>query len=87
MSEKKNYKHAEAFNLMTYTCRDESCGKEEVIWNSRDGVTPMFVGCIFCKGSLARHTGRDIYAPDHKPKSGERIFYDQKGEPSIKETP
>ena len=37
------YKHAEAYCLMKYKC--EKCGKTEILWNSRDGVTPFMIKC------------------------------------------
>ena len=39
----EEYKHAEAFCLMKYRC--EKCGQAEVVWNSRDGVTPFIINC------------------------------------------
>lgn len=74
------FKHPEAFCLMTYASKD---GKEvELIWNSRDGVTP------FCIPSRTRHDGtfdsalshvdwhRDIRLMDYQPQPGERYFTD-----------
>ena len=67
--------HAEAFKLMTYGC--QGCGFREVIWNSRDGVTPFGVDCRRCgEGSLHIEWGRDVYAPDHNPARGDRYFRD-----------
>lgn len=77
----------EAFMVMEYRCEPQtqrfgtidrpSCGRSEWIWNSRDGVTPMFIGCRFCPGE-AHHVNwpRDRYAPDHVPQLGDRIFVD-----------
>ena len=65
----------EAFCLMKYRC--ENCRKEELIWNSRDGVTPFAIGCSFCKSEgIMQHvdwTG-DKYLPDHFSKRGDRVF-------------
>lgn len=64
----------EGFHLMTYQCRN---GHEETIWNSRNGITPFIVGCQRCKqDSQHIYWNRDVYAPDHKPKKGDRIFID-----------
>lgn len=65
------HQHVEAFCLMTY--RNEA-GDEEVLWNSRDGVTPFVI--TLRDGSEAEHAdwSRDEYAPLHVPKVGSRIF-------------
>lgn len=67
--------HKEAFALMLYRC--ETCGFEELLWNSRDGVTPFGVGCRRC-GEDAMHVEwyRDRYLPDYDPKPGDRYFRD-----------
>ena len=65
-------KHPEAFCLMTYKSDD---GREaEVIWNSRDGVTPFVI--TLKSGRAGRHVEwhKDAYAPAHRPKVGDRIF-------------
>lgn len=71
---KHGHKHGEAFMLMWYGCK---CGHRERIWNSRDGVTPFGIGCPSC-GEIANHInwGLDEYAPDYKPKHGQRFFRD-----------
>lgn len=76
MSEaERKHQHAEAFNLMTYACE---CGHREVIWNSRDGVTPFGMNCPSCGGTTLRHVDwqRDVYAPDHKLHKGQRFWRD-----------
>lgn len=72
------YKHKEAFCLMLYR---DSQGNEEIIWNSRDGVTPFIVTSK--QGYEAQHVEwrKDKFAPDHKPQPGDRIFTD--GTPKI----
>lgn len=67
--------HAEAFCLMQY--KDEVTGEVEIIWNSRDGVTPFAIQSP--AGNEARHVNWDAdqYAPDHVPRIGERIFMDR----------
>lgn len=69
------HRHGEAFMLMRYRC--EKCGKQEMIWNSRDGVTPFAVSCSVCPGMM-QHVdfGGDIYSPDYKPGVGHRYFRD-----------
>jgi len=69
----------ETFCLMKYKC--EKCLKEELIWNSRDGVTPFAIGCSFCKREGSEHGtmqhidwSGDKYLPDYFPKFGERVF-------------
>ena len=68
MGERKKYNHAEAFCIMKYHC--EKCGKEELLWNSRDGVTPFIIGCSDedCDGHMQHadwHMDRCI--PEYKP--------------------
>ncbi len=67
------HRHAEAFMLMLYRADN---GEYENIWNSRDGVTPFVV--TLRSGAEARHVrwATDIYAPDHVPEEGERVFID-----------
>ena len=57
------YTHGEAFMLMVYKCK--SCGKEELLWNSRDGVTPFGIDCLAC-GEDSYHINwqQDERAPD-----------------------
>lgn len=81
--------HKEAFALMQYECQPPksspfgnptprpSCGTVEWIWNSRDGVTPFGVDCRSCGGeALHARWNEDIYAPDHIPALGSRMFVD-----------
>ena len=69
------FNHPEAFCRMTYTCND--CGKEEIIWNSRDGVAPFSVPCINCKGpSMHVKWSKDECLPEHTPEIGSRMFID-----------
>ena len=69
------YNHAEAFCLMLYTCKD--CGFIEVLWNSRDGVTPFIINCRNCKGeAMHQEMALDVRMPNYKPGLGQRIFID-----------
>ena len=67
--------HAEAFAVMRYRCG--TCRTEEIIWNSRDGVTPFCVDCRMC-GLLAEHVewSRDRRDPLHDSAPGDRYFRD-----------
>jgi len=75
------YNHKEAFCLMTYKC--EKCMVQEMIWNSRDGVTPFCISCKTCgassfPGPLMQHINwqNDTCDPSYCPKKGERVFID-----------
>lgn len=79
------YAHGEAFMLMRYECKPRStpfgskdgCGAVEIIWNSRDGVTPFGVDCRACGGeALHARWKDDVRAPDHVPELGSRMFVD-----------
>ena len=73
MSNNPQYKHNEAFCLMRYGSDD---GTEiEVLWNSRDGVTPFMIGSRLTEGML-RHIDwqEDKCRPDLTPHKGMRIF-------------
>lgn len=72
---KYGHTHAEAFMLMKYASEDGTV--EEIIWNSRDGVTPFVVTAQDGVTSMTHvDWGRDVYQPDHRPKPGDRIFVD-----------
>lgn len=68
-----NYRHKEAFCLMQYRCR---CGHNELIWNSRDGVTPFSMCCPSCGELDMCHINfmADRCMPDHKPHFGQRMW-------------
>lgn len=42
-------KHKEAYAIMNYRCE---CGHHELVWNSRDGVTPFCIPCPVCKDGM-----------------------------------
>ena len=69
------FQHREAFCVMEYWCK--TCVKSEMIWNSRDGVTPFVIHCSTC-GKEMRHINwhGDKREINHIPKKGERIFID-----------
>jgi hypothetical protein len=68
-----SYKYGEAFKLMLYRC-DFGC-HTELLWNSRDGVTPFGIRSRDEVHPML-HWGwnRDIPAPTHVPQIGDRIF-------------
>lgn len=63
MKFKKNHTHAEAYCAMQYEC--ENCKSIEVLWNSRDGVTPFCIASGCCDGHLSQHIRfeQDTYYP------------------------
>ena len=68
------YLHGEAFMLMNYESTD---GKvKEVLWNSRDGVTPFILHSV--DGVEMAHTDwdHDKRERGHIPKVGTRMFVD-----------
>jgi hypothetical protein len=69
-----DYQHAEAFCLMKY--RSDDGTEEELIWNSRDGVTPFTI--TLRSGKRATHADwqNDRRLPDYQPPAGSRIFVD-----------
>lgn len=67
-------KQPEGFCLMKYRAEDGSC--EEIIWNSRDGVTPFIVASRDGKPMQHVDWEGDRYAPHHIPKVGSRVFVD-----------
>lgn len=56
--------------------QDVETKKIELIWNSRDGVTPFVV--FSRDGNESRHVDwrSDQIVPDHVPSVGDRIFID-----------
>jgi len=66
------FAHKEAFCLMTY--QSEDLTETEVLWNSRDGVTPFIISSR--NGKQMRHINwsLDRCVPDFKPPAGMRIF-------------
>ena len=69
------HQHAEAFMLMRYRA-DNDPSDEEIVWNSRDGVTPFVI--TLPSGHTATHIAwdADVYAPPHRHRVGERVFTD-----------
>lgn len=77
-----NHQHREAFCLMKYRCQPDhhhqrpSCGHQEIVWNSRDGVTPFGGCCPSCGGTQWLHVdfAGDVYAPDHQLHRGQKFW-------------
>ena len=83
-NEAADHQFGEAFCLMKYATRN---GKEsEVLWNSRNGVTPF--GISMRSGRLGDHVEwqGDVRDPDHwmKLEAGDRIFVDLTREESAR---
>lgn len=70
----RGHVHIEAFCLMWYACK--SCYHRELLWNSRDGVTPFGTACPSCGAPDLMHVEfyRDQYAPHHIPHHGQRMW-------------
>lgn len=71
------FKHSEAYKLMNYQCQE--CGHHEVLWNSRDGVTPFSINCSKCNdpsGSVHIDWHSDRFSPFFRPTKGQRYFAD-----------
>lgn len=69
---KHGHMYSEAFMLMKY--RTEDGTEKELIWNSRDGITPLTVHSK--TGKLMTHVEweKDEYLPTYQPKPGDRMF-------------
>lgn len=67
-------RHREAYCLMRY--RTDDGRTEELIWNSRDGVTPFI--CTHRDGRQMQHIdwASDVPSPAHTPKPGDLVFMD-----------
>lgn len=79
----RGHRHGEAFCLMKYKCENANCGREEWLWNSRDGVTPFCITCPACldarrQNPVMQHVDwhRDRFVQNHQPKKGDRYFRD-----------
>lgn len=72
------YNHGEAFMLMQYSCQKLRCGHYEIIWNSRDGVTPFAAQCPSCGQPSLQHVNwrGDVRAPEHKLHKWQRFWRD-----------
>jgi hypothetical protein len=71
----EEYRHVEAFCLMRYMAEDGS-NEEEVIWNSRDGVTPFTISLRSGKTAVHVDWRKDKRAVDYVPPAGSRMFVD-----------
>lgn len=82
LTDEPNHDHPEAFCLMKYRADDGSV--EELIWNSRDGVTPFVITMQNGKPGTHINWHEDVYAPGHQLKPGERYFADLTPERALK---
>jgi hypothetical protein len=81
----RDYKHPEAFCLMKYQSEDGE--EEEILWNTRDGVTPFFIGNKAGTKSMKHiNWNEDVRAINHKPQPGDRVFMDLSKEDYISYT-
>jgi hypothetical protein len=55
-AQNRKYDHGEAFCVMSYKCENDC---KEILWNSRDGVTPFTISCAECGGSMEHINWRD----------------------------
>lgn len=78
MPSKPRHNYPEAFCLMKYAhISGYPPQEEEIIWNSRDGVTPFMIPNRDRSKTLTHiHWNQDLYSPNHVPQIGERIFVD-----------
>lgn len=73
--EKEGHQYKEAFCLMLYRC--DACNCIELLWNSRNGVTPFCVRCRQCPGGMTHANWElDKRMPNYKPHTGQRVFVD-----------
>jgi hypothetical protein len=68
------HQHREAFTVMKYATKDGSYS--ELIWNSRDGVTPFIIRSPDGREMSHVEWNRDQYAPEWIPEIGSRVFVD-----------
>ena len=79
---KLNHKHREAYCLMKYASRKQHplTGNfevnEELIWNSRDGVTPFLINSEYGQEMVHVKWTEDEYKPHHTLEKGDRYFAD-----------
>jgi hypothetical protein len=66
--------HREAYCLMKYRTDDGS--EEEMLWNSRDGVTPFTLNSKSGKRMSHVEWNSDRFDPNFDPPPGSRIFVD-----------
>lgn len=71
---RSEYNHAEAFCLMLY--RSDDGAEAEILWNSRDGVTPFVISSQSGKAMQHVDWHLDQRAPNYIPNVGDRIFID-----------
>jgi hypothetical protein len=83
--ENNKHDYIEAFCLMLYKC--DKCGTIEILWNSRDGVTPFCIECRQCHTAGEMPTMSHNYfrldtkKEDYKPFIGQKIFIGSPNKP------
>jgi len=61
------------YTVMIYKCED--CGKDELIINSRIGVTPFAVNCTLCDGTMYHvHWDKDCETESIEIDDDDRVF-------------
>lgn len=76
-AEKSRQLERTAYPLMIYKC--SSCLHMEIIWNSRDAVTPFFVECSRCDELKMSHTAWEqdsSVGVEYVPDDNTRVFVD-----------
>lgn len=70
------HQYPERFALMHYRC--DSCRGLELVWNSRNGVSPFSIPCARCEEGIATHVSweQDLRKPDWQLRMGQRFFRD-----------
>jgi len=73
------FKHVEAYCFMEYTC-EKNHKHIEILWNSRDGVTPFIIQCNQCDGMMQHsnwhYDTRYVSNTLNHLKDGQRYFVD-----------
>lgn len=64
----------EAFCLMLY--QDQITGELEIVWNSRDAITPFGMRSRAGNDSVHVAWPSDLFSPFHVPAIGDRVFVD-----------
>lgn len=68
------HRYDTAYCVMWYAC---SCGHQERVWNSRDGIAPPYIICSSCGGNCGMVGNMPAeYAPNHKLHHGQKYFRD-----------
>jgi hypothetical protein len=78
------HRYGEAFKKMLY--RSDDGTESEIVWNSRNGVTPFIITSKSGKSLSHDEWDKDEHCPDYVPSvPGERFFYGPPNEPHLAE--